>query len=48
MKPAGLLFYLESEDKVPDNEQDLLHIRDNLKSAIVSLNDESPCLIILF
>ncbi|XP_076821267.1 dnaJ homolog subfamily C member 13-like isoform X2 [Clavelina lepadiformis] len=32
--PAGLLAYLESDEDVPENEKDLLHIRDNLKSAI--------------
>nr|CAB3238835.1 dnaJ homolog subfamily C member 13 [Phallusia mammillata] len=31
--PAGLLTFLDSEDDVPD-EGDLLHVRDNLKSAI--------------
>ncbi|XP_039252268.2 dnaJ homolog subfamily C member 13-like isoform X1 [Styela clava] len=32
--PAGLLAYLDSEDSVPENEQDLINIRDNLKHAI--------------
>ncbi|XP_078489054.1 dnaJ homolog subfamily C member 13 [Ciona intestinalis] len=32
--PAGLLAYLDSDDEVPQSEQDLLHMRDNLKSAI--------------
>lgn len=35
-QPAGLLLYLDSEDPVPENEQDLINIRDNLKHAIVS------------
>jgi len=32
--PAGLLSYLDSEDKVPVKETDHLNTRDNLKSAI--------------
>ncbi|XP_033628714.1 dnaJ homolog subfamily C member 13-like isoform X2 [Asterias rubens] len=31
--PAGLLFYLDSEEKVPEKERDLIHMRDNLKMA---------------
>ena len=32
--PAGLMFFLESEDKVPENEKDKLYQRDNLKNAM--------------
>uniref|UniRef100_H2Z526 J domain-containing protein n=1 Tax=Ciona savignyi TaxID=51511 RepID=H2Z526_CIOSA len=32
--PAGLLAKLDSDEEVPEGEQDLLHMRDNLKSAI--------------
>ncbi|XP_038048790.1 dnaJ homolog subfamily C member 13-like isoform X3 [Patiria miniata] len=31
--PAGLLLFLDSEDKVPEKERDLIHMRDNLKMA---------------
>ncbi|XP_071508513.1 dnaJ homolog subfamily C member 13-like [Diadema antillarum] len=31
--PAGLLASLDSEDKVPEKERDLIHLRDNLKMA---------------
>uniref|UniRef100_H2Z525 J domain-containing protein n=1 Tax=Ciona savignyi TaxID=51511 RepID=H2Z525_CIOSA len=33
-EPAGLLAKLDSDEEVPEGEQDLLHMRDNLKSAI--------------
>ncbi|XP_041474110.1 dnaJ homolog subfamily C member 13-like isoform X1 [Lytechinus variegatus] len=31
--PAGLLATMDSEDKVPEKERDMIHIRDNLKMA---------------
>ncbi|XP_071822188.1 dnaJ homolog subfamily C member 13-like isoform X2 [Apostichopus japonicus] len=31
--PVGLLGYLDSEEKVPDKERDMIHTRDNLKMA---------------
>lgn len=33
--PAGLLSYLDSEDEVPLDDVDRLHVRDNLKLAQV-------------
>lgn len=31
--PVGLLSYLDSDEKVPEKERDMIHIRDNLKMA---------------
>ncbi|ELU18389.1 hypothetical protein CAPTEDRAFT_227625 [Capitella teleta] len=36
--PSGLLVYLDSEDEVPDDDVDRLHIRDNLKLAMDNEN----------
>ena len=35
LQPLGLMQYLKSEDKVPE-EVDRMHIRDNLKAVQVS------------
>jgi hypothetical protein len=37
MQPSGLLAYLDSQDEVPVNETDRLHVRDNVKLAQVQL-----------
>ena len=36
-QPAGLLSYLDSDDEVPADDIDRLHIRDNVKMAQVGL-----------
>lgn len=45
LQPSGLLVYLDSDEEVPENAQDLLHVRDNLKSAIVSAQRVATALL---
>ncbi|KAK6166630.1 hypothetical protein SNE40_023278 [Patella caerulea] len=47
--PSGLLAYLDSADKVPVNEVDKLHVRDNVKLAQSEQNKNrrNPQLVIL-
>ena len=33
LQPSGLLLYLDSEDDVPEDDVDRLHVRDSLKLA---------------